>query len=58
MAATTTIRKLTPKQKLIAQLQKAGGIEANRKTLKALKAVFKNTNLKAETLRKAAWRMK
>lgn len=56
---TATIKKLTPKQKLIAKFKKMGGVENNRKALEELKDVFINMpQLDVETLRKAAWRMK
>ncbi|MCZ2222175.1 MAG: hypothetical protein LC122_00885 [Chitinophagales bacterium] len=56
---TATIKKLTPKQKLIAKLEKAGGVNANRKALKKLQDIFSSVpKPNIEDLRKAAWRMK
>ncbi|MBS1579089.1 MAG: hypothetical protein JST29_05565 [Bacteroidetes bacterium] len=58
MAATVTIKKLTPKQKLIAKIEKAGGIKANRKALKELQEFVSENmpNINAKEVRKKAWK--
>lgn len=57
--AETVIKKLTPKENLIAQLEKMGGIENNINALKKLQAAFTGVpKPEIEALRKATWRMK
>jgi len=53
-----TIKKLTPKQKLIAKIEKAGGIKANRKALKELQEFVSENmpNINAKEVRKKAWK--
>jgi hypothetical protein len=60
MAAISTLKKLSPRQKLLIKLNKAGGLTANRKALKDLQTFFTNEIPKpdVEQLRKMAWRMK
>jgi|GEM_PF-2359234 len=58
MSAIGTLNKLTAQQKLLAELNKAGGLPANRKALKDLQTLFLNEIPKpaVEQLRKTAWR--
>jgi len=60
MNTTIANNKVTPKQKLIAILNKKGGIEANRKALLNLQQFFSSEIPKpdAKQLREAAWRRK
>ena len=58
MSSLTTLFKSSAQQKLIAKLNKAGGLSANRKALKDLQTLFSNVIPKpvVEQLRKTAWR--
>lgn len=60
MATVTAFKKITPKQKLLAKLNKTGGLTANRKSLQDLQTLFANEIPKpnVDELRKAAWRTK
>jgi hypothetical protein len=56
---STTIKTITPKQKLIAKLEKAGGIKANRKALKNLQDIFTEIpKPDVEALKRSAWQTK
>lgn len=60
MSTTTILNKITPKKKLLDKLNKAGGIVANRNSLKDLQTFFSNEVAKpnVEQIRATAWRTK
>ncbi len=60
MPNISTLKKLSHKQRLLAKLNKAGGLSANRKALKNMQTFFTNEIPRpdVEQLRKAAWRTK
>ncbi|MBC7614481.1 MAG: hypothetical protein H7202_00290 [Pedobacter sp.] len=60
MSTIIGLQKLSPKQQLLATLNKIGGLAANRKALKDLQTLFTEEIQKpnVEQLRKVAWRTK
>jgi hypothetical protein len=56
--ANAIIKKVSPKQKLLARLQKKGGIAANRKALKDLQDFFSKelTGINIQKAKENAWK--
>ena len=54
----TAIKTLSPKQKLIAQINKNGGITENRKALQSLQSFVsvEMKNIDAKKVRQQAWK--
>ena len=54
----TTIKKVSPKQKLLARLQKKGGVTANRKALKDLQNFFHEElfGINIQKVKENAWK--
>lgn len=60
MTTVIGLKKLSPKQQLLAKLNKIGGLAANKKALQDLQTLFTEEIPKPdiEQLRKVAWRTK
>ena len=56
--ADPVIKKVSPKQKLLARLQKKGGVAANRKALKSLQEFFckELTGINIQKAKENAWK--
>ena len=56
--ANEIIKKVSPKEKLLARLQKKGGIKANRKALKDLQDFFSKelAGVDLEKIKEIAWK--
>ena len=56
--ANEIIKKVSPKEKLLARLQKKGGIKANRKALKDLQDFFSKElpDVNLEKVKESAWK--
>ena len=56
--ANEIIKKVSPREKLLARLQKKGGIKANRKALKDLQDFFSKElpDINLEKVKESAWK--